>query len=64
MRFLVLLIVAGCATFDEQMAPTRTSWQGVAYEDVIKRWGAPVRSSGQTHTWISEGGRRAVTGAR
>jgi hypothetical protein len=51
------LALAGCASTDKAKA----SWQGAHYDEVIARWGAPIRSApmvggGQVHTWVSDGG--------
>ncbi len=54
------LAAAGCATADPDLAAARDSWQGARYDDVVRAWGAPARSSKQdgreSHTWMSEDG--------
>ena len=64
MRFMVLLVVflAGCASTGGQpadVASARGTWQGAAYEEVVRSWGAPARSTKlpdgrDAHTWVSE----------
>ena len=56
---LAILLLAGCATLEEEAAQVRDAWQGAFYDDVVKRWGAPNRSAtlqdgSQVHTWVSE----------
>lgn len=58
--FLVLL--AGCASNGPnggEVAPAQGTWHGAAYEDVVRSWGAPARSTKlpdgrDAHTWVSE----------
>ena len=50
--------VAGCATVD--ISPVRQAWLGASYEEVVSRWGTPVRSTSfndgrQVYTWLTEG---------
>ncbi len=51
-------LASGCATLDPDLAAARDSWQGARYDDVVRAWGAPARSSKQdgreTHAWVSE----------
>ncbi len=52
-------LAAGCATADPDLAAARDSWQGARYDDVVRAWGAPARSSRladgrESHTWMSE----------
>src|SRR5260370_23298854 len=52
-------LAAGCATADPDLAAARNSWQGARYDDVVRAWGAPARSSKladgrESHTWMSE----------
>jgi hypothetical protein len=62
MRFLVLMAVllAGCASTPEgDVTAARSSWQGATYDDVVRSWGAPVRSTqlsdgSHVYTWTSE----------
>jgi hypothetical protein len=58
---LVGATLAACATVgvEEQVQQARQSWEGATYEDVVARWGPPVRSATpsdgtQVHTWISQ----------
>ena len=63
MRSIALLFVflAGCASSPQggDSTSARASWQGAAYEDVVRSWGAPARSTKlpdgrDAHTWVSE----------
>ena len=63
MRFMavVLVFLAGCASTpgNGDTSAARTSWQGATYDDVVRSWGAPVRSTKMTdgrdvYTWVSE----------
>ena len=54
--------LAGCAALERDLAPARDSWQGATYADVVRQWGAPARSAGDTHTWYSEDRRRPRSG--
>jgi hypothetical protein len=43
------------------MQHARDSWNGASYEDVLKVWGAPMRSTKTEdgrdwHTWVTSGG--------
>ena len=54
------LHVAGCASLPSEMAPVRDAWLGATYEEVVARWGTPVRSTSFNdgrfvYTWRSEG---------
>ena len=60
MRILLAALLAGCAALEQDLAPARNSWQGASYDEVARSWGAPARSDGQTHTWVSEGYRRVA----
>jgi hypothetical protein len=58
---IALFLLAGCATatVEQEFDQAKNSWQGAAYEDVVTRWGPPVRSATlpdgrQTHTWSSQ----------
>ena len=53
------LALAACATPGEQVAQARQSWQGAAYEDVVRAWGVPARTATladgrEARTWVSE----------
>lgn len=57
---LVLLLLAGCGTVGVDLAAARDSWYGAGYDEVVRRWGAPLRSTKLTdgkdvYTWVSEG---------
>ena len=65
MRFMAVLLVsilAGCAGTpggDADVGSARTSWQGASYEDIVRSWGAPARTTKlpdgrDAHTWVSE----------
>jgi hypothetical protein len=54
-----VLLLAGCATVDQEFDQARNSWQGASYDQVLARWGPPARSATladgrQTHTWTSQ----------
>ncbi|HYC45299.1 MAG TPA: hypothetical protein VED01_07395 [Burkholderiales bacterium] len=57
---LLLLFLAACASTPEgDIGSARSSWQGAAYEDIVRSWGAPTRSTKlpdgrDAHTWVSE----------
>lgn len=62
MRGLPLLValLAGCATLGHDVEGAKKSWYGARYEDVVSRWGTPVRSTTfsdgrYVYTWDSEG---------
>ena len=56
----LLALLAGCAsTPTGDINAARDSWQGAGYDDVVRSWGAPVRSTRLTdgkdvYTWVSE----------
>ena len=56
----MLLILAGCAsTPPGDIIAARDSWQGATYDDVVRSWGVPVRSTKlqdgrDVYTWVSE----------
>lgn len=55
---LILLVLAGCASGGAG-AP-RSGWDGASYDEVVRAWGAPARSTKLTdgsnvYTWVSEG---------
>lgn len=57
---LILLLLAGCATPGKEFAEAENSWQGATYDEVVRAWGTPVRSTtlsdgGSAYTWASEG---------
>lgn len=57
---LILFILGGCASRPPaDLGEVRSSWHGAAYEDVVRSWGAPARSTQlpdgrNAHTWVSE----------
>jgi hypothetical protein len=64
----IFLLIAGCASLEQESAQVRNAWQGVSYDEVVKRWGAPTRSAtlqdgAQVHTWVSEESRSGSSGA-
>jgi hypothetical protein len=56
----ILVLLAGCAsTPPTDVATARSSWTGASYEDVVRSWGVPARSTTLSdnrtaHTWVSE----------
>ncbi|MEQ1774798.1 MAG: hypothetical protein ABL891_13545 [Burkholderiales bacterium] len=53
------LLVTGCATPRIDITPVRNAWLGASYEEVVSRWGTPVRSTSFNdgrliYTWFSE----------
>lgn len=59
LRAVAAVLVGGCAGMGGDLKPARDSWQGAAYDDVVKRWGAPARGTtltdgAQVHSWVSE----------
>ena len=66
MRLLSLLVIllTGCATLAD-VEKAKNSWQGMPYEEVVSRWGAPTRSTTltdgrQVSTWVTEGAARGA----
>jgi len=56
---LIAVLLAGCATAGVELTEARDSWQGASYDEVVLRWGTPVRSTKLTdgrdvYTWMSE----------
>lgn len=52
--------LAGCASLTNDFTAARDSWQGARYEEVVARWGTPLRGTTlndgrTTYTWFSEG---------
>ena len=50
--------LAACATAQD-VEQAKATWNGATYEDVLKTWGAPVRSTKTAdgrdwHTWVTE----------
>lgn len=57
---LFVFLLAGCATFGNDVEGAKRTWYGSRYEDVVSRWGTPVRSTTfsdgrYVYTWDSEG---------
>jgi hypothetical protein len=55
----IIVLLTGCATPERDLTDAKDSWQGAAYDEVVVRWGAPVRSTklgdGRgVRTWMSE----------
>jgi hypothetical protein len=53
------LALAACATPAAHVAQARQTWQGAAYEDVVRAWGVPARGTTlaegrEARTWVSE----------
>jgi hypothetical protein len=66
MRFTVAatllgaMLHTGCAATRADIAPVRNAWLGAGYEEVVSRWGTPVRSASFNdgrliYTWFSAG---------
>jgi hypothetical protein len=54
----LVVLLAACASA-EDLQKTQESWQGAAYEEVLRAWGAPARSTKTPdgrdwHTWVNE----------
>jgi hypothetical protein len=61
MRFAALCVVllAGCAAPGGGISEATDSWDGATYDEVVLRWGTPVRSTKlndgrDVYTWVSE----------
>jgi len=57
---LSLALLAGCATM-EDMDRAKGTWLGSSYDEVVSRWGVPVRQTtlsdgAQVYTWTAERG--------
>jgi len=51
-------LLAACAT-TQDVEKAKATWNGASYEDVLRTWGAPVRSTKTAdgrdwHTWVTE----------
>jgi len=60
LRAVAAVCLTGCATLHTGIAPVRDAWLGAGYEEVVSRWGTPVRSTSfndgrLVYTWFSEG---------
>ncbi len=57
---LIAVLLAGCAGLESDFTSARDSWLDAPYDEVVLRWGTPVRSTRLTDgrdvcTWASEG---------
>jgi hypothetical protein len=58
---LLLTLLAGCATVEQDYSATRNSWQGASYDAVLAQWGQPQRytvadDGRYVYTWFSQTG--------
>jgi hypothetical protein len=56
---LIVVLFAGCATTGG-LGEARDSWDGATYDEVVRAWGTPVRSTKlndgrDAYTWVSDG---------
>jgi hypothetical protein len=57
---ILVVALAGCVSSPTaDVASTRMSWQGATYDEVVAKWGTPVRSTKMSdgrdvYTWVSE----------
>jgi len=56
---LILVLLAACAAPGETAGP-ESGWNGASYDDVVRAWGTPARSTKLTdgssvYTWVSDG---------
>jgi hypothetical protein len=56
---LLILLLGGCAAPGETAGP-ESGWNGAAYDEVVRAWGTPARSTklsdgSNVYTWVSEG---------
>jgi len=56
---VVAVVLAGCASAGGNPAP-ESGWNGASYDDVVRAWGTPARSTklsdgSDVYTWVSEG---------
>ena len=54
----LVALVAACATAQD-VERAKNSWQGATYEEVLRAWGAPARSTTTAdgrywYTWVSQ----------
>ncbi|HTD91299.1 MAG TPA: hypothetical protein VK663_11595 [Burkholderiales bacterium] len=54
------LQLTGCATTSGDITAVHKAWLGASYDEVVARWGTPVRSTSfndgrSVYTWFSEG---------
>jgi hypothetical protein len=55
---LLVLLLGGCAAPGETVGP-ESGWNGAIYDDVVRAWGTPARSTQLTdgsnvYTWVSD----------
>ena len=56
----ILVFLAGCAsTPPADLTAARSSWHGATYDEVVRSWGTPVRSTRlsdgrDVYTWVSD----------
>jgi hypothetical protein len=55
----ILVLLAACGSPGETAGP-ESGWNGASYDDVVRAWGTPARSTKLTdgssvYTWVSEG---------
>jgi hypothetical protein len=55
---LIALFLAACAGTGETAAP-ESGWAGTSYDDVVRAWGTPARSTklsdgSNVYTWVSD----------
>lgn len=63
---LLAALLAGCATTAD-IDSAKTTWQGATYDQVVARWGTPVRQTSlsdgsQVYTWVTEAGGGGFSG--
>ena len=56
---LAAVLLAGCATVEQEFSQVKDAWAGAPYDEVVTRWGPPARSATlpdarQSHTWVSQ----------
>jgi hypothetical protein len=56
---LAALLLAGCASVEQEFTQVKDAWQGATYDEVVARWGPPARSATlsdgrQARTWVSQ----------
>jgi hypothetical protein len=56
---LAAVLLAACATVEQDFKQVRDAWEGAPYDEVVTRWGPPARSATlpdgrQSHTWVSQ----------
>ena len=56
---LIVMLFTGCATLKPDFAEVRDGWLAATYDEVVLRWGTPVRSTKLTdgrdvYTWVSD----------